>query len=203
MKLRHSKFKNSLNMIAKAAFICRHSFSQFRSALIAIATGNMYGIADHTTQIYDEYARGALKEWEVTMRKTIKRVLRLPPGYPNDLLHKVTGIPSIATLLNQKIVERLINLHKGPENTSDNEERRLLLRNIDSMTIKTQLKLTNDYNISEAKLKKLEMAANFWSKIDAKLPRFPYRQFEKNKYGDTDSILSRSLTAKEIYNYLY
>ena len=67
----------------------------------------------------------------------------------------------------------------------------------------TQLKLTNDYNISEAKLKKLEMTANFWSKIDAKLPRFPYRHFETNRYGDTDSILSRSLTAKEIYNYLY
>ena len=136
VKLRLSKFSNSLNMIAKAAFICRHSFAQFRTALIAIASGNMYGLADHTTPIYEVYARGALKEWEVKMRKTIKRVLRLPPGYPNDLLHKVTGIPSIATLLNQKTVERLINLHKGLENTDDHEERRLLLRNIDIMTKK-------------------------------------------------------------------
>ena len=177
VKLRLIKFTNSLNMVSKAALVCRYSFAQFCTALIAIASGNMYGLADHTTPIYDEYARGALKEWEVKMRKTIKRVLRLPPGYPNDLLHKVTGIPSIATLLNQKIVERLINLHKGLGNTADNEERRLLLRNIEVMTKKQveKLNLSADYSISEAKLKKLEMEANFWSAIDEKLPQFPQR----------------------------
>ena len=72
VKLRLSKFSNSLNMVSKATFICRHSFAQFRTALIAIASGNMYGLADHTTPIYEVYARGALKEWKVKMRKTIK-----------------------------------------------------------------------------------------------------------------------------------
>ena len=189
-------------MIAKAAFICRHSFAQFRTALIAITTGNLYGVADHTTPIYEDYARGALKDWEITLRKIIRRVLRLPNGYPNDLLHKVTGTPSIATLLNMKIVERLLRLHKGLENTSDPEERRLILRNIEKMSKKqtSQLKLSADYSKSELKLKRLEMEANFWKRIDERLPNFPHRQLEINRYGDTDSILSRSLTAKEIYN---
>ena len=129
-------------MIAKAAFICRHSFAQFRTALISITTGNLYGVADHTTPIYETYARGALKDWEIALRKVIKRVLRLPPGYPNDLLHKVMGIPSIATLINQKVVERLISLHKGLEKTDDAEERRLMLRNIDTMTKKQVAKLS-------------------------------------------------------------
>ena len=90
-------------------------FAQFRHALISITRGNLYGIADHTTPLYEDYARGAMQDWEIALRKVIKRVLRLPKGYPNNLLHKVTGIPSIATLLNQKIVERLQTLHKGLE----------------------------------------------------------------------------------------
>ena len=71
-----------------------------------------------------------MKDWEIVLRRVIKRVLRLPKGYPNDLLHKVTGIPSIATLLNQKLVERLLRLYKGLKNTSDPEGRRLLQRNL-------------------------------------------------------------------------
>ena len=129
-------------MIAKAGYICRHSFSQFRIALIAIATGNLYGVADHTTPIYEDYARGALKDWEIALRKIIKRVLRLPNCYPNDLLHKVSGIPSIATLLNKKIVERLLRLHKGLKHTTDPEERRLLQRNIEIMCNYKQEKAT-------------------------------------------------------------
>ena len=192
-------------MIARAAFICRHSFAQFRTALISITMGNLYGVADHTTPIYEDYARGALKDWEIVLRKTIKRVLRLPKGYPNDLLHKVTDIPSIATLLNKKIVERLLRLHKGLEYTTDPEERRLIQRNIETMSKKQilQLQLTADYSLSELKLKKREMEANFWTNIDARLPNFPHRKLEINRYGDTDSILSRSLTAKEIYNHLH
>ena len=189
-------------MIARAAFICRHSFAQFRTALISIASGKLYGISDPTTPIYDEYARGAMKDWEVAMRKVIKRVLRLPLSYPNDLLHQVTGIPSIATLLKQKIVERLLALHKGLEKTTDPEERKLLMRNIEHMTKKQaeKLKLSRDYSKSELKLKKLEMEASFWIKIREKLPNYPQRQFETETYSQTDSILSRSLTAKEIYN---
>ena len=130
VKMRYNKFKNSLNAIARAACICRHSFAQFRTAIISVATGNLYGIADHTTPLYEDYARGALKHWEIVLRKVIKRALRLPTGYPNDLLHKVTGIPSIATLLNQKIVERLLRLYKGLENTSNPEECRLIQGNL-------------------------------------------------------------------------
>ena len=67
----------------------------------------------------------------------------------------------------------------------------------------TRLNLSPDYTKSEMKLKKLEMEANFWTNIDNRLPNFPHRQFEVNKYGETDTILSRSLTTKEIYNTLY
>ena len=101
-----------------------------------------------------------------------------------------------------KIVERLLRLHKGLENTNDPEERRLLLRNIETMSKKQigQLKLSADYSKSELKLKRLEMEANFWKRIDERLSNFPHRQPEINRCGDMDSILSRSLTAKEIYN---
>ena len=114
---------------------------------------------------------------EITIRKIIRRVLRLPNGLPNDLLHKVTGTPSIATLLNMKIVERLLRLHKGLENTSDPEERRLILRNIETMSKKqtSQLKLSADYSKSELKLKSLEMEDNLWNRIDERLLNFPYR----------------------------
>ena len=66
-----------------------------------------------------------------------------------------------------------------------------------------QLKLSADYSKSELKLKRLEMEANFWKHIDESLPNFPHRQLEINRYGDTDSILSRSLKAKEIYNQIH
>ena len=66
-----------------------------------------------------------------------------------------------------------------------------------------QLKFSRNYSKSEIKLKKLEMEANFWTKIDRELSNFPHKQFEVNRYADTDSILSRSLTAKEIYNTIY
>ena len=117
----------------------------------------------------------------------------------------MTGIPSIAVLLNKKIVERLLRLHKGLSNTSDIEERSLLQRNIDIMSKKQieRLHLTVDYSKSELKLKRLEVEANFWKHIDDRLPNFPHRQLEINRYGDTDSILSRSLTAKEIYNQIH
>ena len=67
----------------------------------------------------------------------------------------------------------------------------------------TQLNLSHDYSKSEIKLKKLEMEANFWTKIDRNLPNFPHKQFETNRYADTDNVLSRSLTAKEIYNTIH
>lgn len=159
-KLRYTKFRSSINMLAKAAFACPHSFAQFRTAVIAITTGNLYGIADHTTPIYEDYARGELNKWEIALRKVLKRVLRLPPtGFPNDLLHKITGIPSIATLLNQKIVERIVTLYKCMEHNEDAEENRLTKRNIEEMTLKQlqTLKLTTESTISEVKLKKLEM----------------------------------------------
>ena len=60
-----------------------------------------------------------------------------------------------------------------------------------------------NYSKSELKLKKLEKEAKFWKHIDESLPNFPLRQHEITRYGDTDSILSRSLTAKEIYNSMY
>ena len=101
VKLRFKKFRNSTNMVSKAAFTCPHSFAQFRHALITVARGNLYGLADHTTPIYEDYARGELGKWEIQLRKVIRRVLRLPTnGFPNDLLHRATGIPSIATMLN-------------------------------------------------------------------------------------------------------
>ena len=65
------------------------------------------------------------------------------------------------------------------------------------------LQLSDDYSKSELKLKKLEMQAKFWKLIDDRLPNFPHRLHEINRYGDTDSVLSRSLTAKEIYNTIY
>ena len=58
--LRLTKFKNSIILVAKAAYICNDSFSKFRNALTSITIGNLYGIADHTTPIYEGYARGAL-----------------------------------------------------------------------------------------------------------------------------------------------
>ena len=102
----------------------------------------------------------------------------------------MTGIPSIAVLLNKKIVERLLRLHKGLSNTSDIEERSLLQRNIDIMSKKQieRLHLTVNYTKSELKLKRLEMEATFWKRIDDRLPNFPHRQLEINRYGDTDSI---------------
>ena len=81
-------------MLSRAAFACPQSFAHFRTALIAVTTGKLYGIADHTTPIYEDYARGELSKWEIVLRKTLKKVLHLPKaGFPNDLLHKVTGVP--------------------------------------------------------------------------------------------------------------
>ena len=205
-KLRLTKFRNSLNMLTRAAFACPHSFAQFRTALIAVTTGSLYGIADHTTPIYEDYARGELAKWEIMLRKTLKRVLRLPKaGFPNDLLHKVSGVPSIAVLLNQKIVERLKMLYRGLEDNTNPEEKKLMTRNIEKMTLKqiTTLNLTTESSISQLKLKKLEMEARFWTNIDRRLPNFPQIQFDIDTYGNTDSILSRSLTAKETYNTLH
>ena len=205
-KLRLTKFRNTLNMIARAAFACPHSFAQFRTALISVTTGNLYGLADHTTLIYEDYARGELEKWEVALRKTLKKVLRLPKvGFPNDLLHRVTGVPSIAALLNQKIVGRIKMLYKGLEDNQNAEEKKLTTRNLEKMTLKqiTALNLTTESSISQVKLKKREMEARFWTNIDNRLPNFPERQFNANTYGNTDSILSRSLTAKEIYNTLH
>ena len=193
-------------MLTRAAFACPHSYAQFRTALIAVTVGNLYGLADHTTPIYEDYARGELAKWEIVLRKTLKKVLRLPKaGFPNDLLHKISGVPSIAVLLNQKIVERLKMLYKGLEDNPDPEEKKLTTRNIEKMTIKqiTALDLTTESTKSQLKLKKLEMEARFWTNIDRRLPNFPQIQFDANTYGNTDSILSRSLTAKEIYNTLY
>ena len=127
-------------------------------------------------------------------------MLRLPTnGYPNDLLHKITGIPSIAALLNEKIVERLLMLHKALQNLENPEEKRLIRHNIEIMSRKQILKLglTPESSYYEIKLKKLEMTSRFWTQIDSRLSTFPQRKFEANTYGGTDTILSRSITAKE------
>ena len=96
-------------------------------------------------------------------------------------------------------------LHKGLENNGSDEEKRLILRNLETMTAKqiANLGLTQDSNKYETKLKKLEMEATFWTNIDNRIPNFPEKQFLANVYGETDSILSRSLTIKEIYNEIY
>ena len=96
-------------------------------------------------------------------------------------------------------------LYKGLEDNQKPEERKLATRKIEVMTIKhiTALNLTTDSSISQVKLKKLEMEARFWKNIDRRLPNFPQKQLDINTYGNTDSILSRSLTAKEIYNTLH
>ena len=103
------------------------------------------------------------------------------------------------------IVERLKMLYKGLEDNPDPEEKKLMTRNIEKMTIKqiTALDLTTESTKSQVKLKIIEMEARFWTNIDTRLPHFPQRQFDANIYGNTDSILSRSLTAKEIYNTLH
>ena len=73
------------------------------------------------------------------------------------------------------------------------------------MTIKQirTLNLTTESIKSQVKLKKLEMVSRFWTNVDKRLPNFPHRQFENDTYGNTDSILSRSITAKEIYNTIH
>ena len=85
--------------------------------------GNLYGIADHTTPIYEDYVRGELEKWEVSLRRVLQKVLRLPiAGFPTDLLHKISGVPSIAAMLNEKIVERIQMLYKGLERNLNAEE---------------------------------------------------------------------------------
>ena len=150
--------------------------SQFRQALTTVISGNLYGLADHTTPLYEDYARGELKKWEIVLRKALRRVLRLPTtGFPNDLLHKLSGVPSIAALLNEKIVERLEMLHKALEHNPIPEERKLMMRNIEVMSSKQiqRLNLTQDSNKYEIRLKKREMQATFWTNIDKRLPNFP------------------------------
>ena len=73
------------------------------------------------------------------------------------------------------------------------------------MTLKQikALYLITESTISQVKLKKLEMVSRFWTNIENRLPNFPHRQFENDTYGDTDSILSRSVTTKEIYNTIH
>ena len=73
------------------------------------------------------------------------------------------------------------------------------------MTLKQirTLNLTSESTKSAVKLKKLEMTATFWTNIDRRLPNFPHKYFENNIFGNSDSILSRSITAKEIYNTMY
>ena len=65
------------------------------------------------------------------------------------------------------------------------------------------LHLTTQSTKSQVKLKKLEMVANFWTNLDKRLPNFPQRQFDNDTYSNTDSILSRSITAKEIFNTIH
>ena len=102
VEARLAKYKNCMNLFIKAAYVCPESFKQLRHAICSITEGNLYGIADHTTPIYEIYASGALLKWETTLRRTLKRILYLPPSYPTDLLHLITGIPSIATILKKK-----------------------------------------------------------------------------------------------------
>ena len=80
-----------------------------------------------------------------------------------------------------------------------------MTRNLEGMTIKQirALHLTTQSTKSQVKLKKLEMVANFWTNLDKRLPNFPQRQFDNDTYSDTDSILSRSITAKEIFNTIH
>ena len=68
-------------------------------------------------------------------------------------------------------------LFKGLEDNPNPEEKKLLTRNIEKMTIKqiTALDLTTESTKSQIKLKLLEMEARFWTNIDRRLPNFPQR----------------------------
>ena len=134
VKARLKKFKSSMAVITKSAFLWPESFSQVRQAIISLSHGNLYGIADHTTPVYDIYARGALVQWEYTLRRTLRRILMLPKNFPNDILHMVTGILSIAVFLRQRIIQRLALLIKTYDNTNSVEEKKLIEYNVEEMT---------------------------------------------------------------------
>ena len=122
-------------------------------------------MADHTTPIYGEYGNGALLQWETTLRKTLKRILLLPPGFPTDLLHMITGIPSIATMLNEKTVQRLLAIGKAYENQTDIQERQLLRHNLVIMSSKQRIKLglNEDSSRSEIRNRLHQFKADFWN----------------------------------------
>ena len=87
-------------------------------------------------------------------------------------------------------------LYKGLERNPNEEEQKLMKRNLEKMTLKQirTLNLTSESTKSAVKLKKLEMTATFWTNIDKRLLNFPHNYFENNIFGNSDSILSRSIT---------
>ena len=73
------------------------------------------------------------------------------------------------------------------------------------MTTKQRLKfgLNNDSSRYEMKNRMHSFKAEFWAKLESRNQNFPRQQFTESTYGDTDSIWSRSLTAKETYNTIH
>ena len=89
--------------------------------------------------------------------------------------------------------------------TEDPQEKELAGHNLYTMTTKQMNKLniaTDLINENHLQGKIHEAEANFWTTIRTR-NTFPQNIFDELTYGNTDSIPSRSLLAKEIYNSIY
>jgi hypothetical protein len=192
-------------MLSKSAYVCPHSFKQTKDAAISFTCGNLYGIADYTTPIYTDYARGALNQWELCLRATLKRLLLLPRSFPTDLLHLITGIPSVSVLLRKKVIGRLKMLLQALQDSQDPDEKKMLRYNLEKMSAKQITKLgisQDDLNIHRLTGLQYEAESSFWSLLLSR-NNFPEELHTQLIHGELDSIYSRSLTAKEIYHHMH
>ena len=105
----------------------------------------------------------------------------LPKNFPNDLLHMITGIPSIAVFLRQKLIQRLALLIKTYDNTISVDEKQLIEYNIEEMSRnqKEKLGITDNWpSIHSLDLLQLQAESDFWTELKKRNPNFPRYIYE-------------------------